>query len=75
MKHINFGQRNNENFPFCYLTFELLTFVRFTPQKPSLFGAALESLKGQIEAAGHKGFRANQNWIGSTKARRFLGMP
>ena len=34
--------------------------MRFTPQKPSLFGETLESLKGQIEAAGHKAFRAKQ---------------
>ena len=39
--------------------------MRFTPQKPSLFGETLESLKGQIVAAGHKGFRANQvmEWL------------
>ena len=39
--------------------------MRFTPQKPSLFGETLESLKGQIEAAGHKSFRANQvmDWL------------
>ena len=39
--------------------------VRFTPQKPSLFGETLESLKDQIEAAGHKSFRAKQvmEWL------------
>jgi 23S rRNA (adenine2503-C2)-methyltransferase len=39
--------------------------VRFTPQKPSLFGETLKSLKDQIEAAGYKGFRANQvmEWL------------
>ncbi len=39
--------------------------MRFTPQKPSLFGETLESLKDQIEAAGHKGFRAKQvmEWL------------
>lgn len=39
--------------------------VRFTPQKPSLFGETLESLKDQIEAAGYKGFRAKQvmEWL------------
>ena len=39
--------------------------MRFTPQKPSLFGETLESLKDQIEAAGHKGFRAKQvmDWL------------
>jgi 23S rRNA (adenine2503-C2)-methyltransferase len=39
--------------------------VRFTPQKPSLFGETLESFKDQIEAAGHKGFRAKQvmDWL------------
>ena len=39
--------------------------VRFTPQKPSLFGETLESLKDQIKAAGYKCFRANQvmEWL------------
>ena len=39
--------------------------MRFTPQKPSLFGETLESLKDQIKAAGYKGFRANQvmEWL------------
>ena len=39
--------------------------VRFTPQKPSLFGETLESLKTQVEAAGYKGFRAKQvmEWL------------
>jgi len=39
--------------------------VRFTPQKPSLFGETLESLQAQIEAAGYKGFRAKQvmEWL------------
>lgn len=42
-----------------------LHLVRFTPQKPSLFGETLESLKDQIEAAGYKGFRAKQvmEWL------------
>ncbi|MFT4902234.1 MAG: 23S rRNA (adenine2503-C2)-methyltransferase [Lentimonas sp.] len=39
--------------------------VRFTPEKPSLFGETLESLKEQVEAAGFKGFRAKQvmEWL------------
>ena len=39
--------------------------VRFEPQKPSLFGETLEGLTKQIEAAGHKGFRAKQvmDWL------------
>ena len=39
--------------------------MRFTPQKPSLFGETLESLKDQIEAAGYKAFRAKQvmDWL------------
>ena len=39
--------------------------MRFTPQKPSLFGETLESFKVQVEEAGHKGFRASQvmEWI------------
>ena len=39
--------------------------MRFTPQKPSLFGETFESLKDQIEAAGHMGFRAKQvmDWL------------
>jgi 23S rRNA (adenine2503-C2)-methyltransferase len=39
--------------------------VKFTPQKPSLFGETLESLTEQVEAAGFKGFRAKQvmEWL------------
>lgn len=39
--------------------------MRFTPQKPSLFGETLESLQAQVEAAGYKGFRARQvmEWL------------
>ena len=39
--------------------------MRFTPQKPSLFGETLESLQEQIEAAGYKRFRAKQvmEWL------------
>lgn len=39
--------------------------MKFTPQKPSLFGETLESLKEQVEAAGFKGFRAKQvmEWL------------
>ncbi|MDP4643358.1 MAG: 23S rRNA (adenine(2503)-C(2))-methyltransferase RlmN [Opitutales bacterium] len=39
--------------------------MRFTPEKPSLFGETLESLKEQVEAAGFKGFRAKQvmEWL------------
>lgn len=40
-------------------------FVRFTPQKPSLFGETLDTLKEAVEAAGFKGFRASQvmEWL------------
>lgn len=40
-------------------------FVRFTPQKPSLFGETLDTLKESVEAAGFKGFRASQvmEWL------------
>jgi 23S rRNA (adenine2503-C2)-methyltransferase len=39
--------------------------VRFTPQKPSLFGETLESLKARVEASGYKAFRAKQvmEWL------------
>lgn len=44
---------------------QTLLFVRFRPQKPSLFGETLDSLKEQAEAAGFKGFRAKQvmEWL------------
>ena len=40
-------------------------FMRFQPNKPSLFGETLESLTEQIVAAGHPKFRAKQvmEWI------------
>lgn len=40
-------------------------FVRFTPEKPSLFGETLESLQAEVEAAGYPGFRAKQvmEWL------------
>lgn len=40
-------------------------FMRFQPDKPSLFGETLESLTEQIVAAGHPQFRARQvmDWI------------
>jgi 23S rRNA (adenine2503-C2)-methyltransferase len=39
--------------------------VRFTPEKPSLFGETLESLTERLEAARFKGFRAKQimDWL------------
>ena len=39
--------------------------VKFTPEKPSLFGETLESLQERVEAAGFKGFRAKQvmEWL------------
>lgn len=39
--------------------------MRFSPQKPSLFGETLTSLTEQIEAAGFRGFRARQimDWL------------
>jgi len=39
--------------------------VKFTPQKPSLFGETLESLKVSVEAAGFPSFRAKQvmEWL------------
>lgn len=39
--------------------------VKFIPEKPSLFGETLESLKARIEADGFKGFRAKQvmDWL------------
>lgn len=39
--------------------------VRFTPEKPSLFGETLESLQEHVEAAGFKSFRAKQvmEWL------------
>ncbi|TVP76380.1 MAG: 23S rRNA (adenine(2503)-C(2))-methyltransferase RlmN [Puniceicoccaceae bacterium] len=39
--------------------------MKFTPQKPSLFGETLESLTDQLEAAGFKRFRAKQvmDWL------------
>ncbi|MGK0177198.1 MAG: 23S rRNA (adenine2503-C2)-methyltransferase [Lentimonas sp.] len=39
--------------------------VKFTPEKPSLFGETLESLQTQVEAAGFPKFRAKQvmEWL------------
>ena len=39
--------------------------VRFTPQKPSLFGETLETLTDAVKEAGFPGFRAKQlmDWL------------
>ncbi len=39
--------------------------MKFTPEKPSLFGETLESLQLQVESAGFKSFRAKQvmDWL------------
>ena len=39
--------------------------VKFAPAKPSLFGETLETLTGQVTAAGYKAFRAKQvmDWL------------
>ena len=39
--------------------------VKFAPEKPSLFGETLETLTGQVTAAGYKAFRAKQvmDWL------------
>lgn len=39
--------------------------VKFAPEKPSLFGETLETLTGQVTAAGHPKFRAKQvmDWL------------
>ena len=42
-----------------------LLIVKFNPEKPSLLGETLESLKTQVESAGFDGFRAKQvlDWL------------
>jgi 23S rRNA (adenine2503-C2)-methyltransferase len=49
-------------FPFYPCSVRL---VRFTPQKPSLFGETLETLKARVKTAGFPAFRAKQimQWL------------